>query len=138
MRVALAVLAVLVVSGTGCASGLSDRDELIEAVSHYNDDLRWGRWDSATVWMTPRARREFLRELPRATHGGALQNADVEVVGLQPLPGGRAVVRVERSWYLLTDTELRSGLFEQRWEQMGGEWRLVGERQLSPAPLAQN
>jgi hypothetical protein len=130
MRMALAVLSMLVTTWAGCASGLSDRDELIEAVSRFNDDLRWGRWESATVWMAPRARREFLRELPRTTHGGALQTADIEVIGMQPLPGGRAVVRVERSWYLLTDSELRHGLFEQRWEQMDGAWRLTAERQL--------
>ena len=129
MRKALVLLVVLA-SSNGCASGLSDRDELIEAVSHFNDDFRRGRWESATVWMAPRARRDFLRELPHTTHGGALQTADVEVVGMQTLPGGRAVVRVERSWYLLTDSELRHGVFEQRWEQQGGQWRLTAERPL--------
>lgn len=129
MRTALLAL-VAVLSSSGCSSALNERDELIEAVSHYNDDLRWGRWESATVWMAPRARRAFIRDLPRTTHGGALQTADVEVVGLLPMPGGRAVVRVERSWYLLTDSELHHGIFEQRWEQMGGAWRLVAERAL--------
>ena len=128
MRIALALLAV-VLSGA-CASGLSTRDELIEAVSHFNDDLRWGRWDSATVWMAPAARRQFMRELPERTHGGALQNADVEVLGMQSLQGGRAIVRVERSWYLLTDNELHHGLFEQHWQQLDGDWRLTAERPL--------
>lgn len=132
MRVAIGTL-LLAIVGWGCSSALSERDELIEAVSHYNDDIRWARYESATVWMTPRARRAFMRDLRRTTHGGALQNADVEVVGLQTLPNDRAVVRVERSWYLLTDAELHSGTFEQHWEQMGGEWRLVAER-----PLARN
>ena len=126
MRTGLAIAAVILVAG--CAGGLSDRDDLIAAVSHLNDDLRWGRWDSATVWMAPAARSSFLRDLQGRTPDGVLQTADVEVLGLQPLPGGRAVVRVERSWYLLTDSELHQGLFEQRWAQIGGEWRLVAER----------
>ena len=129
MRIAVA----LALLAPACASGLSDRDELIEAVSHFNDDLRWGRWENATVWMAPTARRQFLRELPERTHGGQLQTADVEVIGMQPVQGGRAVVRVERSWYLLTDAELHHGVFEQQWQQVGGEWRLTAERALVAA-----
>lgn len=124
------IVVVLALCASACASGLSERDQLIEAVSHYNDDLRWGRWESATVWMAPAARRQFMRELPERTQGGNLQTADVEVIGMQPLEGGRAVVRVERSWYLLTDNELHHGVFEQRWQQLEGEWRLMTERVL--------
>jgi hypothetical protein len=123
-------LPLLLVLATGCASGLSDTDRLVEAVSHYNDDVRWGRWESASVWMAPSARRSFLRDLRRTNLGGDLQNADYEVLGLMPMPDGSTLVRVERSWYLLSDEELRHGSFEQRWERHGSDWRLMGERPL--------
>jgi hypothetical protein len=122
----------LLSAATSCASGLSDNDRLAEAVSHFNDDVRWGRWESASIWMAPAARQAFLRDLRRTTAGGDLQNADYEVVGMMPIRGGGALVRVERSWYLLSENELHQGTFVQRWEQRGSSWRMIGERPLSP------
>jgi len=111
-----------------CGSGMSNQDRLLEAVHRFNDDVRWGRWDSASTWLAPATRREFFRDLAVRTHRGDLQTADVEVVGFQPLAGDRAIVRVERAWYLISESELHEGLFEQSWALLEGEWRMLAER----------
>lgn len=110
---------------------MSDADKLVQAVSHFNDDVRWGNYESASLLMAPAARRSFLRGLHESTHGGDLQSADYEVVGVTPLRDGGALVRVDRAWYLLSDNELHRGSFVQRWEQHGGEWLMVGEQPFS-------
>ncbi|MBI2893866.1 MAG: hypothetical protein HYY06_09960 [Deltaproteobacteria bacterium] len=115
-----------------CAGGLSDSDQLAEAISHFNDDVRWGNYESASLLMAPAARRAFLGNLNETTHGGELQSADYEVVGIAPQRNGGALVRVDRAWYLLSDSELHRGSFVQRWERHDGDWLMVGERELSP------
>jgi len=128
-------LAFLVVTLVGCAGGYNQSDRLQRRVDQFNNQVRWGRYFSAAeffgddearqTWLT--SRREWGRQ--------DLHIADYEVVDSTEGDDGTTIVRVVVSWYRLSQSELQTTMFAQRWRLEGREWQLLSEEVEEGTPL---
>jgi hypothetical protein len=117
-----------------CLAGASSRDRLMEALSDYNDAVRWGQIRAATGYLRPEARDAFVARQVGAR--ADLQMADYELVQIDMSDDKRAAkVVVEVTWMLRSDGLMRQSALEQQWEEHDGRWSLVRERGAGGAPM---
>jgi hypothetical protein len=130
----VAAFGLLVAVCASCAGGYSRADRLQLRVDQFNNQVRWGRFHSAAEFFRDEeARRAWLDV--RREWGQDLQIADYEIVESAEGDDGTTVVRVVVSWYRLSQSELHTTMFAQRWRLEDREWHLLSEEVEEGTPL---
>jgi hypothetical protein len=128
----------------GCAMTPTQRreDTLIREARQFNDDFRWGRYETLSASL-PHDEAQLFMERANAV-GDDLVLADYEVNSINFGKDSEvAKVNVSLQWYSRRDPIVHSTVLEQRWELRDGRWlvahqrRLRGDRfPLIPEPVA--
>ena len=129
---------------TGCAMAPTQRreDSLIRDARQFNDDLRWGRYDTLSASLTREEAPLFMARVNEL--GDDLQIADFEVTAIHFGPDSQsASVTVTFQWYSKRASMLHATVLDQHWEFRAGHWvvalqrRVHGDRfPLVPEPVA--
>lgn len=117
---------VAVVVFVGCAGGYNQTERLQRRVDEFNDQVRWGRFFSAAEYFLEGETRQTWLST-RREWGQDLQIADYEVVDSTVEEDGTTVVRVVVSWYRLSQSELQTTMFAQRWRLEERQWHIIAE-----------
>src|SRR5262245_5487683 len=127
-------LGLLVLSGCITGGGYSTRDKVVEATREYNDDVRWGRYESASRHVPKELRRGFVDRHKKLED--ELEIADYEVFGIDIDPKKTsATARVEYTWTLKRVGLVHKSATRQRWENRDGTWVVTAEIRETGTPL---
>jgi hypothetical protein len=118
-------IALLALSCASCAAAPNGIAKAQDAAQELNVNARFGRMEMAIERVAPQERDDFI--FHRKGWGGKLRIADVEMAGLRPKSEGAIEVNVRVAWYRIEDQELRVTTVRQDWQDLNGEWKLVGE-----------
>jgi hypothetical protein len=119
-------VAVAVMAAAACAVTTSQRREevLIQNARSFNDDWRWGRWNTMAGMMPAEDGAAFLARAQALE--SELVLADFEVMSIDFLDASQAAKVVAKfEWYLKRDPTVRNTTVEQRWENKDGRWQVV-------------
>jgi hypothetical protein len=119
------VLCLAFVSLTACGALPSAGAKLQEASQELNVNARFGRMEMAVEHVAPTEREEFARR--HRWWGGKIRIADSESAGTRITGQGEAEVTVRVAWYRPNEQELHVTTIKQKWKDVNGEWKLVGE-----------
>jgi hypothetical protein len=129
----------------GCMMAPAQRREegLTKAAREFNDDLRWGRYEKVTPYLSKEESRALL--VRKADLGDDFAMADNELTLIDFQPGShKATVVADFTWYNQRRALVMKSTIEQTWEWTDGRWkvteqhRIRGERfPLVPEPLSQ-
>jgi hypothetical protein len=111
---------------TGCFAPVSPAQRVSDAARDLNVATRFGKMDLVASHVDSSFRPDFMAR--RAQWGRELRLVDLELAGVQIEGANRALVVVDISWVPLRDGILRSTRVEQRWQDDGHGWKLVGEQ----------
>jgi len=109
----------------------TNKENLQEALHHYNTAVRWGR----TEWMAehvPEDKRSAM--LSRRTEFGELQITGCEVGEVQVKGKDQALALVRLDWYLVSRPRLNTSFIEQTWKRSGDKWLITRQRLVRGAP----
>jgi hypothetical protein len=112
----------------GCASSLSPRMKLDEAVQDMNTAARFGRIDLATERVAGTVRQDFLKR--HRLWGADVRIVDVEIGSVEKMTEKEAVLYVSYSWFRPTVGSLRATTVRQTWKNNDGNadtWALYEE-----------
>ena len=124
--VRVAILAALVVSGCG---GMQRSEDLLTAVTTYNDGVRWSRFPAAASKLMPAERDAFLDE--RDQLADDLRITDYEVIRVRADQSAvRAVVQIKYTWFLDSRGIVHETHSVQDWERHGKFWMLAAEHRM--------
>jgi hypothetical protein len=123
MRSLVSLSALLALSCAAAPNGIAKAQD---AAQELNVNARFGRMEMAIERVAPQARDEFIAH--RKGWGGKLRIADIEMAGLRPKGESAIEVNVRVAWYRIEDQELRVTTLHQDWQDVNGEWKLVGEQ----------
>jgi hypothetical protein len=125
-RLVLSVL--LAMSALGCMTSTQRREyDLMHDARMWNDDFRWGRWDTVGQAMTPEENALFQER--RNLVDADLVLADYEVTAIHFLEkSNAATVDVTLEWYKKSDPSVRHATLQQRWERRNGNWMMIRQR----------
>ena len=120
--------AMVLASTLGCRSPTQRReDDLIRDARMFNDDFRWGRWDTLGQSMTPEENALF--QARKNLVDADLMIVDYEVTAVKFMTGSEAAtVDVKLEWYKKSDPSVRQATLQQRWELRGGRWMMIKQR----------
>lgn len=131
MRAALISVMVL---GVGCgASQARDTANLTDAVTSYNDGVRWERYTLAANAIPPRERAQFVDDMDERSH--EVKITEYDVVRVEPKGEHRARVQIKLSWYKPADNTVHETSAIQTWERHGKAWWMVDETRLRGAEM---
>jgi hypothetical protein len=140
-RVHVVLALALATAASACAGGQRPEDTVNEAVRVYNEDLRWGRYESAALRLASKHRSDRVDEWD--AHSKDLKITDFEIVRIDPRGPEAARAQVKVSWYLESEQILRETSAVEQWERKGRNWMLVDEQRLRghempglPEPMA--
>jgi len=130
MRTALtlAFVSMLVACGAMPSAGA----KLQEASQELNVNARFGRMEMAVEHVAPAEREQFARR--HRWWGGKIRIADSESAGTRVTGQGEAEVTVKVAWYRPNEQELHVTTIKQKWKDVSGEWKLVGETRTDGDP----
>ena len=113
---------------TGCLTpGQRREDTLMREARLFNDDLRWGRWDSMTSSMPPADREPFKARVELVDKELVLGDFEVTAINFQD--GNEAAnVTVKIDWYWKRDQIVKNSELVQRWEWKAGRWVMTQQR----------
>lgn len=121
-----AVLGVVLLSLAGCAS-MQKSEDLMSAVTTYNDGVRWARYTVAASKLMPAERDSFLDERDQLAED--LRITDYEVIRVRA-KASRAIVQVKYTWFLDSRGIVHETHAVQDWERHGKVWIMADEHQL--------
>ena len=126
-----AVLVAATFVGTvGCFAPTSNTERLTDAARELNLSARFGRLELAASHAAPAVRQDFLAR--RAQWGESIRVLDVELASLDiDDDAGEALVEVDVSWILISESTLRGTRIAQQWKEMDGDWLLTREKRVS-------
>ena len=134
MRVYLASVALAILTGCIGAMEYSSLDQVTIAAREYNQDVRWGRFDSAAKHVPVDTRDRFIAK--HANLEDDLEIADFEMAGIEVDKTKKsATARIEYTWSLKTRGIVEKTTTKQRWERRDSEWVLASEERVKGAPL---
>jgi hypothetical protein len=120
-----------------CAGRASEAD-LGRCVALYHDNIRWKRFTQAASFLPPEARQAFVERYLASED--RLEVESLEVRSVTPISGQERPtydVAVVASAYLLPSTVLSRSILTERWQLIGGAWRVIHrDRELAPAAAA--
>jgi hypothetical protein len=110
----------------GACFGTSQRRQevLVQNARAFNDDWRWGRWDSMAGVMPSEDATAFLSRAQ--TLEPELVVADFEVTSITfAEQASRAVVVAKFEWYLKRDPVIKNTTVEQLWQFLENRWQVT-------------
>jgi hypothetical protein len=127
-RLVVAVVAAICLPA--CFTPTQRREEdLLRVARMWNDEFRWGRWDSLGQSM-PSAENELFQERRRLVDADLVM-ADYEVTAVKFLQSSQAAtVDVRLEWYTKREPSLRQATLQQRWEYRGNRWMMIKQRRV--------
>lgn len=127
----------------GCLTPEQRREEgLTKAATEYNNELRWGRYEHMSQYLT---KDETAALLVRSRDlGDDFSIAENELALVQYTPGTeKATVVTNVTWYNQRRALVNKSTIEQHWQWNDGHWTLADQRRihgvrfpLVPEPLA--
>ena len=126
---------------SGCIfQNIGSETRLRDAVSGYNDEMRWYRVDLAQQRVAPRYRNTFRQH--HHAWGKNIQLADMDIVHVETSNGDKqAVSLVKVSWYDQGTMLMSHTILRQNWRKVTGGYILLSEnvqsgskRLLEPPP----
>jgi len=113
-----------------CGGGPDLRGEFLQAVRRYHEDLRWARYNDATLTLAPDLKKEFLSRAHDAEDKLTISEWELFSADVEPKGKKKAVVQVRISWMRTDETILRSTTLEQKWERRRDVWYVMSEKRL--------
>ena len=110
---------------TACPLAPSPTAKLQEAAQETNINTRFGRMEMAVDYIAPKERDEWAKR--HKWWGGKIRIADAEMAGTHLTSDSEAEVTVRVAWYRQDEQELRTTGIRQKWRDLNGQWKLVGE-----------
>ena len=111
----------------------NEREALRDQVREWHDDMRWSRFNAASMRMPPARRQRFLDQTR------ALENdvgmADCEILSVQPAGDGKAQVRAAFDWEAKQQELVRHTELSETWTRVGSDWVLTDVRVEKGEPL---
>jgi len=114
--------AIATVAGCGAAR---QADTLGESVQHYNDSVRWGRFEMAAGHIPASQRAQRMDEWDERAND--VKITDYEVVNMVPRGEREARVQIKVSWYKGSEGTVHETHAVQTWERHGKDWLMVDE-----------
>ncbi len=113
----------------GCgAAAARDRDTLSEAITSYNDGMRWERYSVTANAIPPRERSQFVDDMDERSH--EVKITEYDVVRVDPKGEHAARVQIKMSWYKTAEGTVHETSAIQSWERHGKAWWMVEETRL--------
>jgi hypothetical protein len=124
MRILVALAAVA--SLGACATQQKKSESLKESSWHYQEGLRWARFEESAALVPPREREAFLDEHDKLADD--LRIDDYDVVRIVYKSGSdEAQVQVKYKWHRDGEGLVKETVTEQRWKLHGTAWYLEDE-----------
>lgn len=120
------LLAILVSASVTACFGTNQRRQevLVQNARAFNDDWRWGRWDSMAGAMPREDATAFLSRAQ--TLEPELVVADFEVTSITfSDQASRAVVVAKFEWYMKRDPVIKNTTVEQLWQFLDNRWQVT-------------
>jgi hypothetical protein len=133
----LAFVAVLFACAAGCMTGMgySTVDQVTNAAREYNNDVRWGRYEQASMHVPKEKRARFVEK--RTQLEDELEIADFELVNIVIDKGKEtAMARVDYTWVLKNRGIVEKTTTRQSWERRDGNWVVATETRVKGSPLS--
>ncbi|MCG5051634.1 MAG: hypothetical protein KA712_01615 [Myxococcales bacterium] len=109
--------------------GQQRQDALLRISREMNNDLRWGRYETAVSHFEPAAGLAFLKRVDLVEDD--LVIADHEMTSIKfDEPPVKAKTIVHFEWYTKRDPVVHKTSVEQTWEHREGAWALTKQRRL--------
>ncbi len=119
---------IFIIGIAGCLTpGQRREDTLMREARLFNDDLRWGRWDSMTSSMPPEDRQAFKARVELVDKELVLGDFEVTAINFQE-GNEAATVTVKLDWYWKRDQIVKNSELTQRWEWKRGRWVMTQQR----------
>ncbi len=115
-----------------CGAAPSATAKLQESAQEMNVNTRFGRMEMAVEKVAIKEREEWARR--HKAWGGKIRIADTEMAGTRLVSETEAEVNVKVAWYRPDEQELRVTTIKQKWKDVNGEWKLVGEVRMDGDP----
>lgn len=115
---------IVIVAGCGSLSP-HPTDPLDDSVRAYNDSVRWGRYEVAANFISPKERAQFVDDADERSKD--LRITQYDVVQVERTSARAANVHVKMEWYKLSEGTLHETHAKQTWEQRGRAWLMVQE-----------
>jgi hypothetical protein len=118
-------LAALAAAALGCFGTAQRREEvLVQNARSFNDDWRWGRWDTMAGAMPREDGTAFLARAQSLEP--ELVVADFEVTSITfAKQSSQATVVAKFEWYLKRDPRIQTTTVEQLWEFLENRWQVT-------------
>ena len=124
MRILVALAAVAALAA--CAGQQKKTENLKESSWHYQEGLRWARFEESAALVPPKEREAFLDEHDKLADD--LRIDDYDVVRIVYKSGeDEAQVQVKYKWHRDREGLVKETVTEQRWKLHGTTWYLEDE-----------
>jgi len=128
------VLPLLLLTGCIAGMGYSTIDQVTNAAREFNNDVRWGRYDQASIHVPKDERQRFVDR--RTALEEELEIADYELVTIDvDKKKETASARVDYTWTLKTRGIVEKTTTRQSWERRDGQWVMATETRVKGSPL---
>lgn len=109
--------------------GQQKQDLLLRSSREFNNDIRWARYDTAAGYFEPAEAARFMKRADLVED--ELVIADHEMTSIKfDVPPVKAKTVAQFEWYTKREPVIRKTSVEQRWEIVGGDWRVTSQRRL--------
>lgn len=114
----------------GCITpGQQKQDTLLRNSREFNNDIRWGRYDTASAHFETAEGLRFLKRADLVAE--ELVIADHEMTSIKfDVPPVKAKTIAYFEWYSKRDLVIHKTSVEQSWEIIDGDWRVVKQRRM--------
>ncbi len=128
LAVGLLVLAAAGVSG--CGGSLDMRGDFLQSVRRYHEDLRWARYNDATLTLAPQLRKQFLLRARDAENEFSVSDWEIFSADIEPKKKKEAIVQVRITWMRKDETVVKTTTLEQKWLRRLDTWMVVAEKRV--------
>lgn len=119
----------------GCPGmGYSTVDQVTTAAQEYNQDVRWGRYDQASLHIPKDERERYVDRHTALEDDWQLMDAELVNITIDKKKE-TAVCRVEYAWALKSRGIVEKTTTKQEWQKKDGAWLVAKETRVKGAPL---
>ncbi len=129
------ILLLLMAFGLGsCTAIQTSSDRLKEAISYFNEGVRWGRLQEVLSRIDPNTEEHFLEM--HKEFGKEIQLTSCEIVSVKiNEKEKKATVGVLIVWYRLSEMVVHETSLIQLWEEKERNWIMMAEEYRSGTPF---
>ena len=116
-----------------CGAPAAQQDTLQESIIHYNEGIRWERFEAAAAMLPPKERAQTVDDWDERAKD--LKITQYDIVKIDSRGTREARVQVKVGWYKASEGTLHETHSIQTWERHGKDWQLVEEKRLRGAEM---